>query len=227
MISDAQIRLANALSALNKPIVVVYLGGRPRIMTNLVTSQANAVLLAFLPGNRGAEAIADIIFGRTNPSAKLPITYPRAPNGYTTYDHLPIEDNFADPNSYEYLFPFGHGLSYTTFEYSMLNLSTSELVGSDDSVTVSVSVRNSGSVDGKEVVMLYLNDVYGSIARPVRQLKRFVKVSLRAGETKRVSFELSVDDDLSFINADSERVSESGEFNVYVGNLTASFLLKN
>lgn len=224
MLSDSQLSLANALVASSKPTIVIYVGGRPRIITDLVQkSTTRGVLLAFLPGNRGAEAIADILFGLTNPSAKLPITYPKYPSVHMTYDHLPLE--IAWPSTFDYLFPFGHGLSYTTFEYSSLTLSTSELIASSSStLTISVSVRNTGSRAGKEVVMLFLNDAYASVPRPVKQLKRFTKIDLNQGETKIVSFNLTIGD-LSFMNEESKRVYEGGEFNVYVGNLNNKFFL--
>lgn len=224
MLGESQFKLASALAALNKPIVLVYVGGRPRTITQIEQDASTAAtLIAFLPGNRGAEAIADIIYGRTNPSGKLPITYPKSPNGITTYDYLPIEA--AWPNSYEYLYPFGHGLSFTTFEYSSLTLSVTELVAPNN-LTVSFVVRNVGDRDGKEVVMVYLNDVYGSVPRPVRQLKKYDKVELRVGEARKVSFDLRMED-LRFVNAKSKRVFEEGTFNVYVANLTASFILKD
>lgn len=220
MLSESQVALGTALALLDKPIVLIYLGGRPRIITELARD-SSAVLLAFLPGNRGAEAIANILYGQYNPNARLPITYPKYPNGITTYDFLPIE--VAWGNYYENLFPFGHGLSYTTFEYSHLELSTKRLEAPEN-LTVNVSVRNTGAYDGKEVVMLYLNDEYGSVPRPMRQLKGFEKVEVKVGETKRVSFVLGVED-LSFINTKSQRVYEAGRFYVYVGSLEDSFVL--
>ena len=219
-ISESQRALANALYELDKPVVVVYIGGRPRLM-NEIASKSSAALLAFLPGNRGGEAIADILFGRVNPSARLPITYPSSPSGFTTYDYLPIES--FDLNSYKYLFPFGHGLSYTTFVYSNLTLSTNQLVVPND-LTVSVRVKNTGTMEGKESVLLYLNDVYGSIPRPMRQLKKFRKISLAPGSYQIVTFNLTMDD-LSFININNKRVFETGDFNIYISNLTASFTL--
>lgn len=175
MLGESQIELGRALLDLNKPTVIVYLGGRPRIMTELA-NRAHAVVVTFFPGERGGEAISDVLLGKYNPNAKMPITYPKNTNGITTYDHKPLE--YAPPeNTYEYLFPFGHGLSYTKFEYAGLKLSTKRLYAPSN-LTVTVLVRNLGKMDGKEVVMLYLNDEYGSEPRAVRQLKRFVKIEI-------------------------------------------------
>jgi beta-glucosidase len=219
-ISDSQIKLAEALLPLGKPIVIVYLGGRPRVMTD-IGAQVDAVLLGFLPGMQGGVAIADILFGTTNPSGKLPITYPKYPNGITTYDHLPLET--FDVNRYEYLFPFGHGLSYTQFTYSNLRLSTDALVYPNE-LKVQVTVQNTGGRDGKEAVLLYLNDEFGDVPRPSRQLKKFTKINLKSGESKTVEFTLT-EYDLSFINKKSKRVCENGKFNIYVADKTASFTL--
>ena len=222
MISDTQQLLADELFKLNKKVIVVYLGGRPRIITN-IASQADAVILGFLPGNRGAEAIADIMFGQYNPNARLPITYPRAPNGFVTYDRRAIED--FEFNHYDNLYPFGHGLSYTSFEYSDLELSPVQQV---DNLTlmVSVKVRNSGSMEGKETVLLYMNDEVASISRPVQQLKGFKKVNLKPNEQAQVTFNLTLND-FSFINFDNKRVVEPGIFNFYVANLSTSFILNS
>lgn len=161
------------------------------------------------------------MFGEVNPSGRLPLTYPATVNGFTPYDLLPLED--FEFNKYEYLFPFGHGLSYTTFEYSNLVLSTRQLVAPNP-LTVSVTVRNSGTRAGKESVLLFLNDRYGSVPRPVRQLKKFKKVTLNPGASETVSFTLNMDD-LSFINAQYQRIYEPGEFRIYVANLNSTFVL--
>lgn len=219
-ISQSQVELANAVLALGKPVVVIYIGGRPRIMTE-IGKKANAAILAFLPGNRGGEAIADVLFGRINPSGRLPFTYPAYPNGHNHYDLLPIEQ--FDLNKYEYLFPFGHGLSYTTFQYSNLQLSTSNLVA-PNSLTVSVTVTNTGNRAGKESVLLYVHDVYGSVPRPLKQLKRFTKVNLEPAASQTLTFTLTMDD-LSFTDINYKRIYEAGDFNVYIGDLKGSFKL--
>jgi beta-glucosidase len=164
----AQQQLADAVLSLGKDIIVVYLGGRPRIITSIVENEnVKGVLLSLLPGNRGAEAIVDIIFGDYNPNARLPITWPRNANGQTPYDLRPLE--MYAPNKYEYLYPFGFGLSYTKFNYSNLILS-STTVDYVSGVDVSVRVKNVGSCSGKEIVILYLEDVVASISRPIKQV---------------------------------------------------------
>lgn len=185
-----------------------------------IADRADAVVLGFLPGTRGSEAIADILFADYNPNGRLPITYPLNPNGSTTYDHSLID--ISTGNIVEYLYPFGHGLSYSKFVYGRLELSSREFV---NDIRVEVDVRNEGPMDGKEVVMLYLNDEFGSVPRPLRQLKRFEKVELKVGETVRVKFLLNLYD-LSFIGLDQKRIVEPGKFNVYVGDLIDSFVVK-
>jgi hypothetical protein len=217
-----QRKLAQELAKLNKPTVTVYIGGRPRVITDIVEN-SQGLLISFPSGERGAEAIADVLFGETNPSGKLPITYPKYDSGFTTYDYLPLE--IYGGNTYDYLFPFGHGLSYTNFTYSSLKLSANQ-VTMPDSLSVQVDVTNIGDREGKEVVMLFLNDEYGSVPRPVRQLKKFEKIALKAGETKTVNFTLEMYD-LSFINLNSQRVCEPGRFNVYIKDLNDSFILRS
>lgn len=168
-LDSAQQQLADALIKTNKPIALIYIGGRPRIISSIVRSpNVKGVLLSFLPGNRGGEAIADVLFGDYNPDAKLPFTYPEDANGFTPYDCRPLE--LYAPNKYNNLFPFGHGLSYTSFEYTNLKVATSN-VNYNEGVQVSVTVSNTGSVAGKETVILYLADQVASISRPIRQVE--------------------------------------------------------
>ncbi|RNA42662.1 beta-glucosidase [Brachionus plicatilis] len=171
MLSEAQQKLSERLLELGKPIVLVYIGGRPRIITK-IAQKSNAVLIGFLPGEKGSQAIAEIIFGKYNPNAKLSVTYPLDANGFSTYDYKPLEVH--DTNKVQMLYGFGHGLSYTHFEYLNLKLSK-KIVSFEESLTVSVTVKNSGQMDGKESVLLFLNDEYASVTRPVRKLKGFKK----------------------------------------------------
>ena len=229
MLSHSQITLANAMLDLNKPVVLVYVAGRPRIVTSIV-ERVNAAVFSFLPGNRGGEAIADVLFGNYNPSGKFPITYPRGPNGLITYDYKPLEDfnyNFGDniPYVYDPLYPFGFGLSFTTFTYSDLKMNTN-IVKPPNSVSGSVKVENSGSYEGQETVIIYLNDEYCQISRSNKQLKGFYKINLKPGESKVVDFNLTLND-MTFINSQNKRVYEAGKFNVYVANLTTSFYLQD
>ena len=217
-LDPVQLQLARAIFEIGKPVVLVTFGGRPRIITE-VADKARAVVLGFLPGMEGGAAMADILFGDVNPSGKLPISYPRAVNDITPYDHKPIEA--YESNQYRPLYPFGHGLSYTTFETSHLQLQKSQIkIG--DKLELSVNVKNTGALAGKETVMLYLNDMAASVSRPVRQLKAFQKVELQAGETRTLDFMLT-SQDLSFIGLDMKRVVEPGEFKVMIGNETAQF----
>lgn len=213
-----QLQLARALKATGKPIILVMFGGRPRVITE-VADQAAAVVLGFLPGMEGGMAMADILYGDFNPSGKLPITYPRSTNGITPYDYKPIEA--FDPNRYQPLFPFGHGLSYTTFQTGNLQLDRKQ-IASGESIQVSVDVRNTGNRSGQETVMVYLNDVAASVSRPNRQLKAFRKVTLKPGEERSLSFMLNWQD-MSFIGVNLQRIVEPGEFRVMVGNETATF----
>jgi len=217
-LDQAQIDLANAAIATGKPVVLLTLGGRPRVITS-IAERVGGVILGFLPGMEGGEAIADILFGDYNPNGKLPITYPRNTNGITPYDYKPIES--FETNIYNPLYPFGHGLSYTTFATGGLKLEKDK-VKMGENINISVNVKNTGAVKGKETVLLYLNDVAASVTRPNKQLKAFKKVELAPGQTENVSFILTPQD-LSFIGVDLKRIVEPGDFKVMVGNETVGF----
>jgi beta-glucosidase len=214
----AQIQLAKALFATGKPVVLVTFGGRPRIITEIV-EQANAVVLGFLPGMEGGVALADILFGDVNPSGKLPISYPRNTNDIVHYDHKPMET--FEPNQYNPLYPFGYGLSYSQFETSGLRLDNTQ-INIDDNIEVSVDVKNTGKITGKETVLVYLNDVVASVTRPTKQLKAFAKVELKPNESQTLHFDLS-SDAMSFIGVDMKRRIEAGEFKVMVGSESVTF----
>lgn len=220
-LQEAQITLAKELIKTGKPVIVVLLEGRPRVIRPIVGGTA-AIVLGFLPGMEGGRAMADVLFGDVNPSAKLPCSYPMTPNGFVTYDHKPLEEK--EENSYEPQFPFGFGLSYTTFGYSELRLGK-ETINEGEGQTVSVKVRNTGRVAGKEVVQLYLQDEYGSVSRPVRQLRGFKKIALAPGEEQEVSFTLTPHD-LSFIGLENKRLIEPGTFKVMIERLEKGFTLK-
>ncbi len=217
---QAQSDLVAAIEKTGTPVVLVLVEGRPRIITPLV-DDAQAILMAYLPGPEGGQAIADVLYGDYNPSGKLPYTYPRYPNDLTNYDHKPIE--IDDPSRLNPLWEFGHGLSYTTFAYDDLKIDLKEM-SLDKSLNVSVNVANSGDRAGKAVVELYLSDLVRSISPPNRQLKRFAGVLLEPGESKTVQFTLDKTD-LSFHNRANEFVAEPGEFKITIGNLTDTFTL--
>ena len=217
-LDEDQISWVREMQKTKTPTVLVYLGGRTRVIRPIVDS-SKGILIGFLPGMEGGRAIADVLFGDVNPSGKLPVTYPKFANDLTLYDHFPNE-NF-NSIKYDPQWAFGHGLSYTTFEYSDLKLSSKKFM-KNQKMKVSVKVKNTGGKVGKEVVQLFLTDVHGSVSRPVRQLKGFEKIELQPGESKTVTLNLSYDD-LSFINIDNKRVVEPGEFEVTIAEQKQSF----
>ncbi|MGY6274800.1 glycoside hydrolase family 3 N-terminal domain-containing protein [Methylomonas sp. MgM2] len=221
-LDPVQLQLARAIFTTGKPVILVTFGGRPRIITE-IADKAQAVVLGFLPGMEGGSAMADILFGDVNPSGKLPISYPRAPNDITPYDHKPMAD--FESNQYRPLYPFGHGLSYTRFETNGLKLNKTSFADGE-AVEVSVNVKNTGRRAGKETVLLYLNDVIASVTRPVKQLKGFKKIELQPGEQQTVHFSLTPQD-LSFIGPNMKRSVEPGEFKVNVGTESAAFTVLN
>ncbi|MGR8998246.1 MAG: glycoside hydrolase family 3 N-terminal domain-containing protein [Gammaproteobacteria bacterium] len=217
-LDQAQLDLADAMKASGKPVILVTLGGRPRIITP-IAEQAAGVILGFLPGMEGGVAIADILYGDYNPNGKLPISYPRNTNDIVMYDHKPIES--FEFNVYKPLYPFGHGLSYTAFQTSGLKVEKDK-INSGENINITVTVKNTGLLKGKETVLLYLNDVAASVTRPKKQLKAFKKIELDPGQIENLSFTLTPYD-LSFIGVDFKRIVEPGDFKVMVGNETVSF----
>jgi len=219
---DAQLELVRKLEATKKPVILVLIEGRPRIIRTIV-DDAKGILMAYNPGNEGGQGIADILFGDVNPSGKLPITYPRFANRLFTYDHktftgsdTPEGQVLATPQ-----FEFGYGLSYTTFSYSDLRINSAS-ASAPQKIQVDVAVKNTGAREGREVVELYLSKKFASVTPPLKRLKRFAKVDLKPGEERTVSFEL-MRDDLSFIGLEDKRVVEPGVFEVQIGGLTQSF----
>jgi beta-glucosidase len=197
-----------------------------------------AILNVWFPGSEAGLAISDVLFGAVNPSGKLTATFPRSVGQIPIfYNHKntgrplmntegrfeKFRSNYIDERN-EPLYPFGYGLSYTNFDYSDLKLSTTS-IGMDGSIDVSVEVTNSGDYDGKEVVQLYIRDLVGSITRPVKELKGFQKVEIKKGETKIVTFKLSLKD-LKFYNSDLDFVAEPGKFHVFVGTDSSTTMVK-
>lgn len=224
---DAQRALLEALQATGKPIVLVYFSGRPTVMT---WENANfpAILNVWFGGCEAATAICDVLFGDKSPSGKLTATMPKSVGQIPIfYNHLntgrPLEEgkwfskfhsNYLDIDN-DPLFPFGYGLSYTTFRYGKPSLSA-PVMQQGDTLTVSVDVTNTGSYDADEVVQMYVRDLVGSVSRPVKELKGFSRVSLRKGETRRVDFKITLDD-LKFYNQQLDYRAEPGDFEVMVG----------
>jgi beta-glucosidase len=224
-LDEPQLKLAEAIEATGKPVVLVLVEGRPRVI-NRIADRARAILMAYNPGNEGGAAVADVLFGNYNPGGKLPFTYPRTPNGLITYDHklFETEETSFGNAAFKPQFEFGQGLSYTTFAYSDLRLGQ-KTIGANDNLPVSVTVTNTGTRAGKEVVQLYLSDLVASVSPPGKRLKRFAKVDLQPGQSRQVTFNLHPAD-LSFIGTNNRPVIEPGDFEVAVGGLKDRFTVK-
>ncbi len=239
---DTQKRLLEALLSTGKPVVMLNFSGRPTVMS-WESERVPAILNVWFGGSEAPDAIADVIFGDANPSGKLPVTMPRNVGQVPIYyNHLstgrPAREpwigfqqyvsNYVDsPNTP--LYPFGFGLSYTDFEYSDFNISSTELP-MDGKITASVTVTNTGDREGDEIVQFYTRDLVGSISRPVQELKHFRRITLLPGESKTVSFDITADQ-LKFYNSDLQFVAEPGEFLIMAGPSSAqvdtlSFTLK-
>jgi beta-glucosidase len=218
---DNQLALVMALSKLNKPIIAVFTEGRPRIIRK-IEPLLSGIILAYWPGEMGANAISDVLFGDYNPSGKLPITYPKYPNSLVTYDHKYLDEVFesAAPQVYSEefhpQFAFGFGLSYTTFDFSPISFSSDKLKA-NESITVKVTVTNSGKIAGKETVEMYSSDLIASITPSVKRLRDFTKIYLEPGQSKEVTFKLSAKD-LAFVGKDLKWRTEAGDFNITIGN---------
>ncbi|RZK60425.1 MAG: beta-glucosidase [Pedobacter sp.] len=220
---ENQLKLVIELSKLNIPIVAVLTEGRPRLMRK-IEPLLSGIILAYWPGVKGADAIADVLFGDYNPSGKLPITYPRNPNSIATYDHKYLDEVFesASPQIYSEefnpQFAFGFGLSYTNYTYSNLRFSSDKLTATKP-ITVTISITNIGKMAGKETVEMYSSDLIASITPSVRRLRDFKKVALEAGQTKEVSYTLYARD-LAFIGKNMKWITEPGEFNITIAGKT-------
>ena len=207
-----QQELLKALKATGKPLIVVYIEGRP-LDKNWASENADALLTAYYPGQEGGNAIADVLFGEFNPAGRLPFSVPRS------VGQVPVYYNKKAPQSHDYvemsaspLYSFGYGLSYTTFEYSDLHLSAL----TPYSFEVSCKIRNTGKYDGEEVVQLYLRDEYASVVQPLKQLKHFARLFLKCGEEQEVKFILS-EEDFALVDRNLKRVVEPGTFQVMIG----------
>ncbi|WP_309386281.1 glycoside hydrolase family 3 N-terminal domain-containing protein [Cerasicoccus frondis] len=216
--------LIAAIHAIGKKIVLIVCSGRPLVLTK-IEPMVDAILWAWHPGTEGGSAIADLVFGRANPSGKLPISFPRA-TGQTPiyYNHKntcrPVDDYYGDDSRYQDvegppLYRFGFGLSYTEFDYSEFTLDR-KVIAPNESVVARVRVSNKGSRQGDEIVQCYIRDLVSSTTRPIKELKGFKRISLAAGESAIVEFSLGFDE-LSFVGAENKRVVEPGEFQVWIG----------
>jgi beta-glucosidase len=238
---ENQQKLLAELSKLGKPLILVIFTGRPLVLET-ESQQADAILNVWFAGSEAGNAMTDVLLGKVNPSGKITASFPRNEGQIPVYyNHKntgrphsgktgfeKFRSNYLDvPNTP--LYPFGYGLSYTTFQYGDLKLDKASIT-ENQKIKVSVDVKNTGNYDGEEVVQLYIRDLVGSVARPVKELKGFEKVLIRKGETKTVNFEIGVED-LKFYNTDLKWVAEKGDFQVMVGTNSddvkkANFVLK-
>ena len=227
-IPQAQKDLLKELLKTGKPVVLVLFNGRPLVLTS-ENATVPAILNTWFAGSEAGYAIADVLFGNENPSGKLTATFPRSVGQVPIYYSVKntgrplgnkegvfekFKSNYLDERN-EPLFPFGFGLSYTTFEYSNLTVSTTKF-NFNEKVKVSIDITNTGNYDGKEVVQLYTRDLVGSVTRPIKELKGFQKIFIKKGEKQTVTFEISAED-LKFYNADLQFVAEPGEFEIFIG----------
>ncbi|MFL9833146.1 beta-glucosidase BglX [Chryseobacterium terrae] len=230
-IPQSQVDLLNELKKTGKPIAMVLFTGRPLALTN-VKDVPDAILNAWFPGSEAGNAISDVLFGKINPSGKLPMTFPRSLGQVPIYYNAkntgrPLSQELTDKCEYQRfrsnymdecntpLYPFGYGLSYSKFTYSDVTVSNANPKGSQK-IQASVTVTNSGNYDGAEVVQLYIRDMVGSITRPVKELKGFQKVMLKKGESKKVTFDITPEN-LKFYNGDLKYDWEAGEFDIMIG----------
>lgn len=228
-IPKVQKELLQELLKTGKPVVLVLFTGRPLVLVQ-ENQTVPAILNSWFAGSEAGTAIADVLFGDVNPSGKLTMTFPRSVGQVPIYysqkntgrplsnkvgEFEKFKSNYIDERN-EPLFPFGYGLSYTTFKYSNLSISAEKINLTDD-LTVSVDLTNTGQFDGKEVVQLYIRDLVGSVTRPIIELKGFQKITLKKGETQKVSFKISAEE-LKFYNSNLDYVAEPGTFQVFIGS---------
>ena len=214
-----QQELVKELQATGKPVILIFLFGKPHIIREL-EPKSSAILNAYLPGDFGGEAITEIIFGKVNPSGKLPYTYPKFDGVIEYYDYVNSEakTNKLDDKPIDPQWPFGYGMSYTTFSYSNLKIENTE----GGIIKASVEVKNTGSLAGKEVVQWYISDEYASITPANKKLKYFEKIDLNPGESKTVTFTID-SKTLAFVNTKNEWITEAGTFIVSIGDQKGTF----
>jgi beta-glucosidase len=214
-----QEKLINALAKINKPLIIVYIAGRPLDMNN-ASEKADALLMAWYPGEQGGSAVADVLFGEYNPAGRLPVSVPRSVGQLPVYYSLGKQADYVEGTSTP-LYAFGYGLSYTGFEYSDLSIDRQ-----DNNIQLSCKVTNTGSFDGDEVVQLYIRDNVSSVATPPIQLKDFRRIFIKKGETKAITFTLTADD-LSLYSQQMIWTVEPGEFTLMIGAASNDIRLKD
>lgn len=223
-----QIELTKAMAKTGKPIILVLTSGRPVIIRE-IEPLVKSIIYAYWPGPNGAEAISDVVFGKINPSGKLPFTYPKFPNDLKPYYHKYSEvyqEHFIprfseNEKGFDPQYPFGFGLSYTTFLYNDLRLDKT-LLHDNDTLTVSVNITNTGNREGEETVELYIRDLFASVTPPMKRLRRFTKIHLAAGETKTVNFTIDKAD-LMFVGKNLQLIAEHGDFQVLISDKVGVF----
>nr|AOE09362.1 beta-glucosidase, glycoside hydrolase family GH3 [uncultured bacterium] len=224
-----QVKLAKKLAETGKPIILILNLGRPRLISD-IEPLMSAVVNVYLPGNFGGDALSDILSGKVNPSGKLPYTYPAYPNSLIPYYYKPSEVQNNSQGAYNYvgevnnLYNFGFGLSYSEFKYTDLKINK-EQFNINDSIKISVNVKNLSKIDGFETIQLYSSDLYASITPDIKRLRDFKKVKVNAGENKTITFNLPVSE-LAFVNSDNQFVVEPGRFNLSVDNLSKEISIK-
>lgn len=222
-LSHNQLDLVKALAFTGKPVILILNQGRPRII-NQIEPLAKAIVNIMLPGNYGGDALANLLTGKTNFSAKMPFTYPKSVHSLATYDYKPCEETETMEGAYDYnavmsvQWAFGYGLSYTTFEYKNLRVNKPTFTA-DDELIFTVDVRNTGTRSGKESILLFSSDLVASLTPDVRRLRAFEKIELKPGETKTVTLQIKASD-LSFVGYDGRWILEKGEFRIQTGNQT-------
>lgn len=220
-----QEELITAVAATGKPVVVLLVGGSAVTMNNWI-DKVPAIVDVWYPGEEGGHAVAAVLFGDYNPAGRLPVTFPvHEAQLPIVYNHKPTGRG-DDYNNFsgQPLFPFGFGLSYTTFEYSDIKLSKHN-ISRTDSIAVSFMLQNTGTRDGDEVVQLYIRDMLSSVVRPVMDLKGFQRVHIKAGELKTISFTINPEM-LSMLDSQLNKVVEPGEFRIMVGGSARDIRLK-
>ena len=211
-----QQELVKKLAKTGKPIILVLVQGRPRIIKE-IEPLVDGIIMAYLPGQEGGRAISDVVFGSVNPSGKLPYTYPKYTGNILPYYYkkADIRDIDWGYNGFYPQFEFGFGLSYTTFEYSNLNIDKDTLSNSDEFI-IAVTVKNTGDREGDEVVEIFLKDLVATVSPDAKKLVRFSKVNLKVNESKTIEFKLTTKD-LESIGINNKWIIEEGEFEIQVG----------
>lgn len=221
-LDEAQIAYVKGLAKLGKPIVLVLVENRARVIRE-IEPLCESIILAYQPSENGSDALADILSGKINPSGKLPVTYPKYTNSLILYDHKYTDQLNVDfgLEAFDPQYEFGHGMSYTNFEYSDLKVTKTD---DQSSIRVSVNVTNKGDFDGKETVLVFVSDLYASITPAVKRLRAFDKQMIKVGETRAFEFVIKKDE-LAFINSQNQWVFEPGDYKVSIGKLTEEITL--